>query len=330
MRNFIFFLFATVVCVDGFHATFSKPNTCTGTFRSIADIDEKRGDIHACSHFGADSKSYADSELNTRRKILRTIAASTILPISAMNVGIDNALASQTAGEAVRRSAANIPGYGQPDIYFPSSFIGKWSASRVIVASDDPLISQLLLPATINYDVRFITVDGDTKSDGNQKIIADRQFNEASFYNAIRAELTGKDGANSSTTPSLQSITWSPFNPNVCTSNYSNGSLKEIKVTKRASELDSASGIISSSEYRRVTTVDSGSFGGIPSISASRVLTKWKSEGEGKEQVVEGIEIVYTDGTLGGDPMAVGIGSGANSKPQMSSKSRLRLVKVED
>jgi hypothetical protein len=40
---------------------------------------------------------------------------------------------------------------------------------------------------------------------------------------------------------------------------------------------------------------------GIPSISASRVMTKWKGEGEGRNQIVEGIEIVYLDGMMGGD-----------------------------
>jgi hypothetical protein len=39
----------------------------------------------------------------------------------------------------------------------------------------------------------------------------------------------------------------------------------------------------------------------IPSISASRVMAKWKGEGEGRNQIVEGIEIVYFDGMMGGD-----------------------------
>ncbi len=260
-----------------------------------------------------------------RRDILRAITASSILPVGTMQIGVKDAVASQTAGEAVRRTAANIPGYGQPDIYYLPSFAGKWRATKLVVASDDTYLSQLSLPASITYDMRFIAVDGDTKSGDSQKIVADRQFNEASFYNAIRAEVGERVGQ---LPPSLQSITWSQFNPNICTSNYSDGSSKEIKVTKRAAELDIASGIISSSEYRRLTTVSNGTFGGIPSISASRVLTKWKSEGTGKDQVIEGIEIVYTDGSLAGDPMAVGIGSSA--KPQMTSKSKLRLVKIDD
>ena len=291
-----------------------------------------------------------------RRGILQTIATSSVL----FNLGIcatpQNAVAAQTAGEAIRRSAANIPGYGQPDIFFPSTFIGKWKATRTIVASDDPYISQLALPIAITHDVRFITVDGDGGSTGagggsgsDDKVISDRKFNEASYYNAIKAEVEkmnqdqSQDQSQRSKLklpPSIQSINWSPFNPNVCTSNYSDGSSREVKVTKRAAELDagaaSSSGIIliSSSEYRRITTVSSGSYGGIPSISASRVLAKWKSEGAvtGKDQVVEGIEITYTDNSLGGDPMSMsaGMGGASSAKPQMTSKCRLRLERNDD
>jgi len=177
--------------------------------------------------------------------------------------------------------------------------------------------------------VRFITADGDgnnVKEGG--KVIADRQFNEASYYNALKAaiEAQQKSQSETSTLPTIQTVSWSQFNPNVCTINYSDSSTKEIKVTKRAAELDENAGIISSSEYRRITTT-SGAMG-IPSISASRVMTKWKSSdvsssSDGK-QVVEGIEVVYSDGTMGGDPMSMGMGGGA-AKPQVSSKSRLRL-----
>ena len=319
---FVFLLTVHVLHANGLQVPSSKSNKFQVRASPCSTHDAAPGDKQ---HKFEDEEPKFDK----RRDFLKAITASSLLTFSTMNIGVENALASQTAGEAVRRTAANIPGYGQPDCYFPPSFIGKWRATRIVVASDDPYISQLPLPATITYDVRFITVDGDTKSDGSQKIVADRQFNEASFYNAIGAELGGKEGVRTPPPPALQTITWSPFNPNVCTSNYSDGSSKEIKVTKRAGELDAASGIISSSEYRRITTVSTGSFGGIPSISASRVLTKWKSEGVGKEQIVEGIEIVYTDGSLGGDPMAAGIGS-SSSKPQMTSKSRLKLEKIED
>jgi hypothetical protein len=211
-----------------------------------------------------------------------------MLSITTITTTSDKALAAQTAGEAVRRSAANLPGYGQPDIYYPSSFIGKWKATRTIISSDDPALLSFNLPLTISYDLRFITVDGDSNgsSNSNGKVIADRAFNEASYYNAIRALLEAQMPqlqlqSQLQIPASIQSVNWSPFNPNVLNTIYNNGSSKEIKVAKRAVELDdnnSTTTLISSSEYRRVTATTGGM--GIPSISASRVMTKWKERGK--------------------------------------------------
>lgn len=292
--------------------------------------------------------SVSVSEEN-RRKILSMpflfgmVSSSLSYPPSPAN-------AAQTVGEAVRRSAANIPGYGQPDVFYPASFVGKWRATRVIVSSaeiSDPIMSKVLasvpLPLTLFYDVRFITVDGDdnvdTNVNSNEKVIADRQFNEASYFNALK-EVVEAQSQQKISLPSIQTIVWSPFNPNVCTINFNDSYMKEIKVTKRAAELDMATGSISSSEYRRITNVSSTGTGnlpgGIPSISASRVLTKWKvsdssvDESGKQKQFVEGLEIVYSDGAIGGDPMSMGIGSAGGAKqPQMISKSRLRLQKLD-
>uniref|UniRef100_A0A7S3PYA0 DUF6816 domain-containing protein n=1 Tax=Chaetoceros debilis TaxID=122233 RepID=A0A7S3PYA0_9STRA len=303
------------------------------------------------------SASTSASEKN-RRKILSMpfllgmVSSSLARPPSPAN-------AAQTAGEAVRRSAANIPGYGQPDVFYPASFAGKWRATRVIVSSlsaeiSDPIMSKVLasvpLPLTLFYDVRFITVDGDdnvnTNANSNEKVIADRQFNEASYFNALKEAVEQSQSQQKVSMPSIQTIVWSPFNPNVCTINYNDSSMKEIKVTKRAAELDMATGSISSSEYRRITNVSSTGTGnlpgGIPNISASRVLTKWKvndtmsnsagDESGKQKQSVEGLEVVYSDGAMGGDPMSMGIGSGGGGgakQPQMISKSRLRLQKLD-
>ena len=225
------------------------------------------------------------------------------------------------------------------------------------ISIDNLNSNNVLLPLTISYDVRFITVDGDesyqgqgqsqgqsqgqNQGQGQDKVIADRQFNEESYYNALREAIVSQTQASENNSqlpqlpplpPLIRAISWSPSNPNVLTSTYNNGSSKEVKVTKRATELDTVNGIISSSEYRRVTTVAASTSGmnamggGIPSISASRILNKWKISDTG---IVEGIEIVYSDGALGGDPMSMSMAAaGGGNRPQqqqLSSKCRLRL-----
>lgn len=257
-----------------------------------------------------------------RRKFMNLIFTTFMASFLDLSHPTSSAIAAQTAGEAVRRSAANLPGYGQPDIFYPSSFVGKWRATRVIISSDDPTILKAQLPLTLFYDVRFITTDGDSegKLGADEKVIADRQFNEESYYNALKTALE-KEGSSLGSMPSIQKSTWSPFNPNLLTINYSNSSMREVKVTKRANNIEVANGILSSSEYRRITTVDGGFMGDIPSITGSRVLTKWKFE----DSSVDAIELVYTDDLIGGDPMSMTIGSQLNAKTHLSSKSRVKL-----
>lgn len=288
----------------------------------------------------ADEGTSNFNTIHQRRFYLKTIGSlvTSSLPIL-FNSNIlmyptqQQALAAQTTGEAIRRSAAKLPGYGQADVYYPPSFLGKWKATRVIVSSDDPIMTSYFTltdssssPLTISYDVRFITVDGDEQVVGGvisgDKVIADRQFNEDSYYNALREAIESgstRGMTGDSLPPLLRAVSWSPSNPNVLTTNYNDGSSKEVKVTKRATELDEVNKIISSSEYRRITTVAPGTLG-VPSIAASRILSKWKMNENG---VVEGIEIVYTDGSLGDPLMAAG--GNKQQQQQFSSKSRLRL-----
>ena len=94
------------------------------------------------------------------------------------------------------------------------------------------------------------------------------------------------------------------------------------------------SGSVSSSEFRRIVTISAveGGRGGIPSVAASRVLTKWrKGTADNGDDVVEAIEVVYSEGGVLGDPMGggggMGGGMGKPNGPRLTLKSRLRLVR---
>lgn len=252
-----------------------------------------------------------------------------VVPAAAF-AGIQPSTAAQTTAEAIRRTAAGIPGYGQPDVYYPTSYLGRWKATKTIVVSDNPYLNTNgLLPITLNYEMRFISVDGDSKEEAENavggKVVADRAFNEHSYYEAFRnAVPVNAASSNGRGPPALRSAVWVPTNPNVLTSTYDDGTSQEIKVTKRAATLEQdGEGTVSSSEYRRISDVG---INGIPILSASRSLTKWRSDGSS----IEAIEVVYGDGVMG-DPMG-GIGGGAASKqgaPVVSSKSRLSLQRIQ-
>lgn len=200
--------------------------------------------------------------------------------------------------EAIRRAAANMPGYGQTDVFYPLSFEGKWRVTREIVSSDDT-IDPSMLPMTVTYDIRFIRSIEDTA------VVSDRGYNEAALVNALNNEALTYE--------------WSESNPNDLRLMFANGSRREIKVTKRATERTQDT--VSSSEFQRITTEDAR---GIPVITAHRVLNKWKVLGDG---AIEGIEIVYNVGGNFGAPLAA---TGASTSPKVTSKSRLSLQRIDN
>jgi len=348
---------------------------------------------HLFHHHGATttySRRDFTKHVTDNGKILSTLVLSTTAAATTATTKASTANAagvdSPAAAEIIRQSAAKIPGYGQPDVYYPPFFLGRWRVTRVIVSLsteyDNPLLlssssslSSLTVPFALTYDVRFISVGNDSGSD-TTKVIADRAFNTASFYQALRLKLQQqqqqvKEEENnilkekvikdkmveiptSSPSPiplpSIQKVDWSSSNPNTYTIYYSDGSWKEIRVTKRASEWNKEEGggiaSVFSSEYQRVCTTgrtSSGTATSIPVIEAVRVMTKWKSqgweknmgkEGEGQDMdveenernqvVVEGIEVVYLDDTARNGGMG-GTGSGGTN---VVMKSRLKLERI--
>jgi hypothetical protein len=269
-----------------------------------------------------------------RRKMM-TMMGSAVTASSIVGGNSDPAMASQSAGEAIRRTAANIPGYGQADVFYPPSFLGKWKATRTILAAAPEYLSSssssITFPITVTYEMRFIPVDGDPDFNNSKevtKVVADRAFNEISYQTALSSIIADTNNSDSTTanTNNLLVANWNPSNPNVLTMQYSknNSSSKEIKVTKRASEVSYADETVSSSEFRRITTVGSSS-SAIPTISASRILNKWKSNGPSS---LEGIELLYEDVSMAvTDPLAATNNKNASAGPRLLCKSRILLQK---
>jgi hypothetical protein len=211
----------------------------------------------------------------------------------------NGAAAPLDAGEAIRRSAASIPGYGQTDVFYPESFAGTWKVTRDVEfnGSNETL--------RLQYPVRFI------QSIENGAVVADRGYNQAELQQAIATAVKGGDLAAGGT---IRSYEWIPSNPNDLRIVLFDGTKKEMKVTKRATERTNDT--VSSSEFQRVTQEDQQR--GIPVISARRVVSKWRKV---DNSTLEAIEIVYDMG--GGDPLA---GATAQSGT-MLSKSKLLLVR---
>lgn len=248
----------------------------------------------------------------TRREILGATAAS-VFPSILISPQAASAAAPLDAGEAIRRGAANLPGYGSSDVFYPKSFAGSWKMTRDV---EFPSSGSSSPPATLRltYPVRFI------QSIEDDAVVADRGYNQAELEAALAKR------SNPSSPASVLSYEWVANNPNVVKVALADGTKKEIKVTKRATERTNET--VSSSEFQRITQEDTrqtnGGPGGIPQISARRVVSKWKKV---DDSTLEGIEIVYAVGG-GGDPLSTGLnGSGNTAAPTILSKSRLYLVR---
>jgi hypothetical protein len=243
------------------------------------------------------------SELPTRRS---AISSATIPPLACCLLlfiplqGVNGAVPLD-AGEAIRRSAANLPGYGQTDIFYPDSFAGTWKVTRDVEFSGASTTSLHL-----QYFIRFIQ----SIEDGS--VVADRGYNQAELETAIAILL--KNWEQASTPTARCSYEWEQTNPNDLRLVLSDGTRKDIKVTKRATERSEET--VSSSEFQRVTQEDPR---GVPAISARRVVSKWRTV---DDSTLEAIEIIYDMG--GGDPLS---GDTIKNGGKLLSKSKLLLVR---
>ena len=263
-----------------------------------------------------------DPIMMTRRKTFATTVGTSLVAaevLSFMNPSVSVAAAPLDAGEAVRRSAAYIPGYGKQDVFYPELFAGNWKMTREVeFNNNNPSSSSSSSVLRLMYPIRFI------RSIEDDAVVADRGYNQAELETAlVRTVQRGRkaDGEESSSTtaPSTNSpkisYEWVQSNPNDLRLVLSDGTKKEIKVTKRATERTVDT--VSSSEFQRVTQEERG---GIPLISARRIVSKWKQV---DESTLEGIEIVYE--MAGGDPLSTSLTG--NITPTILSKSRLYLVR---
>lgn len=264
----------------------------------------------------------------SRREILATTVAFSAAA-SGSFLAPQKADAAVDPGEAIRRGAANIPGYGQSDVYYPESFAGSWKMTRDVEfpssSSASPLDSNAPPPVLrLTYPVRFL------QSIEDGAVVADRGYNQAELEAALaqrQRRSASESPSSSSSPPAVQSYDWAANNPNVLRVALTDGTRKEIKVTKRATERTGDT--VSSSEFQRITQEDTremGGPGGIPQITARRVVSKWKTI---DESTLEGIEIVYAVGG-GGDPLSTSLAGPSNNNnaaPTILSKSRLYLVR---
>ena len=179
---------------------------------------------------------------------------------------------------AIREQAAKIPGYGQPDIFYPPYFQGSWQVERTCVgvveggtqtlSTEDAAIirsimeeAEALQNKPVAFKARFFFHRG--------KLISDRAFNTFGFERAKATILSTSEPVEPQ---------WDPDNPNILTIGFASGLLREVKVTKRA--VEDNSGNVQSfgySEFQRIAdTNTAGPQSSVPKLAAARILTRYR------------------------------------------------------
>ena len=84
--------------------------------------------------------------------------------------------------ESIAKTISVVPGYGPPDIYYPSYFLGEWLVTNDIttIVNDDTYKNQPSMalipydqPKTLTYKRRYINYNGN--------IVLDRSFSETNY-----------------------------------------------------------------------------------------------------------------------------------------------------
>jgi hypothetical protein len=201
----------------------------------------------------------------SRRPILLGLGAlASILHVKPGEASILPKVADQ-AWEAI--------GGGPSDLYFPTSFLGTFDVSSLLVDISTPLGPAFVmnpsslerarrddLGKTARYQCRWIQSD-----DG---IIFDRAFNTASLLSMYYQAEEGWGDR----------IDWDYKNPNIATVRLPGGAAIRTRVTRRSSSADIEQQRLETSEY--IEQIFSDDLGSPPRIKASQCFTKYKFRDE--------------------------------------------------
>ena len=235
----------------------------------------------------------------TRKAVLNGMATGTLGSLI-FSPNLARAAAPATPAEAVRRSAANIPGYGPTDVFFPKSWAGQWRVQRLVNFGDKGGSSDNTATLVLDYIVRFIpSIDDDAT-------VADRGFNQANLEAAVSRGMS----------PSYE---WTSTNPNDLRLAWPDSRRKDIKVTQRATDYDRlVDGLLWSSEVQRVTT--DGGKADVPTILARRVVTQYRweiSPANTTPSIVQALEVIYS------------LQTNTAANKEILSKSRIIMQKLD-
>lgn len=242
----------------------------------------------------------------TRRELLVSLPlAATIASLQVPSYPANATRLVPTPDELQREFAevaANIPGLGQADVFYPEFFRGEWRVDRTLysiqessasnsstylsVAEDPVLGAEAVrrlrgrLGRLDRYRLRFYKHRG--------KIVEDRAFNMRNEVSTCEFPDLNISASWSPDNPNVISVSGSPKNRSII-DKYTNTDndnsdmdiAREVKITKRAFSEPKGKGTFLSSEYARVVDFNDetallGAGKGSPHISAWRKISRYQ------------------------------------------------------
>mmetsp|Transcript_40662 Transcript_40662/g.115897 ORF Transcript_40662/g.115897 Transcript_40662/m.115897 type:complete len:224 (-) Transcript_40662:187-858(-) len=203
---------------------------------------------------------------------------------------------------------AGLPGLGPPDVYYPASWLGKWERRESVVSVTAPegpskvdpphLLSdaEKLLNRTIVFPVRYI--------ERGSGVVMDRAFVWGNTESARRYCIeSGGGGVLPIGEVSGYPTRWSESNPNILTIDMPGGTIREMKVTKRAFEQPSDD-TFGFSEYMRIADTSRALTVEVPTLFAARLQGRYRRVSSLR---IEGLELwqVFPPTSIAPDPQPV-------------------------
>mmetsp|Transcript_18045 Transcript_18045/g.27062 ORF Transcript_18045/g.27062 Transcript_18045/m.27062 type:complete len:302 (+) Transcript_18045:20-925(+) len=230
--------------------------------------------------------------------------------------------------QIISDAASKLPGYGMPDLFFPSYFEGKWDCISELIDIQFPSGEEMVpninevktlrkyigTPSVLlRFNQSFIPFRG--------HVIADRGINTRAAREAARFDDQTKEWYLEKS--EIRNVEWDPANPNVLAYMMRKGEKVDVLVTKRAFENPSPEVFITS-EVVRQTQTELAELGVTPVTKQVKDQVKYRrvAPDEIRAIMISNVYLAPGDGVKLEDVIKAG------NKPITTYRTRIIMTKV--
>ena len=218
------------------------------------------------------------------------VLAAPLIALSITQAPVDINAATSTR-ESIAKMAAALPGMGQPDVFYPQTFSGKYITIETLTAVETK-VPPSELPSFVQAMEKRLNSGSSqleylrTYSSYDDRVVLDRATSASERFTA----LADKDKKS----PIVAQAKWDVKNPNILSiitaSPEGRTYALAVKVTKRSQETNLAPNAVGYSEFSQIAETESTGYSE-PNIYGMRVLARYQQDVE--KGVIDGLERLY-------------------------------------